>query len=88
MKKVETGSTPTLYLYWFTEEAFNRAKDALIKDGVKLVSSKLTSCEVMRASGNKVVQKSVFEKGQYLNAVRMKPSLAALSYAKVISEKS
>ena len=55
MKNVEAGSTPILYLYWFTEEAFNRAKEALIKEGVEVVSSKLTPCQVMRASGNKVV---------------------------------
>jgi hypothetical protein len=55
MENVKTGSTPMLFLYWFTEEAFNHLKDALFKDGVDVVSSKLMPCEVMRASGNKVV---------------------------------
>lgn len=44
-----------LLLYWFDEEAFHRAKRALTSTGFELVSSKLTPCQVMRASGNKIV---------------------------------
>jgi len=44
-----------LYLYWFNEAAFFKAKQALIAAGFELVSSKLTPCQVMRASGNTVV---------------------------------
>lgn len=54
-KPVAGGSSPTLHLYWFDKEAFYRAKDTLVKAGVDVVSCKLTPCQVMRASGNKVV---------------------------------
>ncbi|MFQ5568079.1 MAG: hypothetical protein ACE5G0_00305 [Rhodothermales bacterium] len=47
-----------LLLYWFDKDAFYEAKRSLVSAGFELVSSKLTPCQVMRASGNKVVYAS------------------------------
>ncbi len=55
MKNKEIDSNTTMHLYWFSQETFKQAKAALIRDGIRVVSSKLTPCEVLRASGNKVI---------------------------------
>ncbi|NNE35160.1 MAG: hypothetical protein HKN13_07995 [Rhodothermales bacterium] len=44
-----------LLLYWFDRDAFFSAKRALLDEGTRVVSCKLTPCQVMRASGNTVV---------------------------------
>ena len=54
----EGDDASTLHLYWFDEAAFFEAKEDLIAAGINVVSSMLTPCQVMRASGNKVVYAS------------------------------
>ncbi len=54
----EEATPSRLLLYWLDEDAFYNAKEILREAGIKLVSSKLTPCQVLRASGNTVVYAS------------------------------
>ncbi len=53
--QTQVAAAEKLCLYWLDEVDFVRTKSQLIEDGFKVVSSKLTPCQVMRASGEVVV---------------------------------
>ena len=55
VKAVDRTASSDLYLYWFDEVDFVRAKAQLVEAGRKVVSTQLTPCQVLKASGNKVV---------------------------------
>ena len=48
-------TSASLYLYWFDADMFSQARAKLIEQGIDVVSAKLTPCQVLRASGKKVI---------------------------------
>ena len=49
------AAVPSRFLYWFEEADFFRVKKQLVQQGFSVASTKLTPCQVMKASGKKVV---------------------------------